>query len=137
MREEFVKFELVKGIIIVPVYINQQGPFKFALDTGASGSILTSSLAKKLAIKELKGATALALGAGGPISIQIGIVDSLCIGHFKLRNVKVAITDISTLEEKLGTKLDGIVGYDILKDSIITIDYPSRRLRLMPASRRA
>ena len=46
-----VKFRLAGGaqpLILLPVQVNGDGPFKFILDTGAGTSLLSSDLAKKL-----------------------------------------------------------------------------------------
>ncbi|HEY2954352.1 MAG TPA: hypothetical protein VGK89_03755 [Candidatus Eisenbacteria bacterium] len=47
----------------------------------------------------------------------------------------VAVSDFrSTLGEKAGRKLDGIVGYNFLRRFAVTIDYPRGLLSLQPVA---
>ncbi len=51
-----VKCHLVGGaqpLILLPVHVNDHGPFEFILDTGAGTSLLSSKLAKELDVKIL------------------------------------------------------------------------------------
>ena len=50
-RSSKVKFRLAGGaqpLILLPIHVNDRGPFDFILDTGAGTSLLSSDLAKKL-----------------------------------------------------------------------------------------
>jgi hypothetical protein len=46
-----IKFRLVKHLITFPVYLKDQGPFDFWLDTGGPGLVIKRSLADKLKLK--------------------------------------------------------------------------------------
>ncbi len=53
-----VKFRLSGGaqpLILLPVSVNDHGPFEFILDTGAGTSLLSSELAKQLDVKIVGG----------------------------------------------------------------------------------
>src|SRR5687768_11382105 len=48
-------FDLIKNLIIVPVYINNKGPFNFLLDTGVGAMIISEpSLVDSVKIKNLR-----------------------------------------------------------------------------------
>jgi hypothetical protein len=49
---ETISFKLVERAILLPVYVNNRGPFDFALDTGAEDSVISISLAKELGQRE-------------------------------------------------------------------------------------
>ena len=52
-----VHFRLAGGaqpLILVPVEVNDHGPFEFILDTGAGTSLIATELAEKLKVKILK-----------------------------------------------------------------------------------
>ncbi len=121
-----VNFELAGGLIIVPVFVNKRGPFYFALDTGASNTILARELAEELGVRGV--IRAQGLGAGGSLDVRLGVVEELRIGSFELRDLTVGITDLSALKEALGRRIDGIIGYDVLKDAVVVIDYRAQRL---------
>jgi hypothetical protein len=47
----------------------------------------------------------------------------------------VLIADfLEPMGQVVGTRLDGIVGYNFLKEFAVTLDYPSERLRLYPGT---
>src|SRR5947209_7724805 len=91
-----VKFRLAGGaqpLILLPVQVNDCGPFDFIFDTGAGTSLLSRDLARQLAVKTIgskEGQT-----AGGKVSVALATVDSLAVGETRLRDVDVGIVDLS------------------------------------------
>jgi len=69
-------------------------------------------------------------GAGGKLAMTIGRIDKLAIGAAETRDFPVAIGSLDALSSALGTKLDGIVGYDFLKHYRVTIDYEASKMHL-------
>jgi len=125
-----VKFRLAGGaqpLILLPMQVNGDGPFKFILDTGAGTSLLSSDLAKKLNLKIIS--TKEGQSAGGKISVSLAKVDSLAIGQAKLDDLDVGIVDLSHIGKAIGTRIDGDVGYNFLKHFRIAIDYHDCEIR--------
>ena len=126
-----VTFRLAGGaqpLILLPVHVNEHGPFEFILDTGAGTSLLATDLAKQLELKMIgskEGQT-----AGGKVSVSLAKVDALAVGDTKLRNVDVGIVDLSQIGKTVGTKIDGDLGYNFLKHFRLTIDYRDSILQL-------
>ena len=59
------------------------------------------------------------------------MVSSLTIERVRISRVRVAIAELlEMLSEAVGTRLDGIVGTNVLRRFRLTIDYPGRSLRL-------
>ena len=126
-----VKFHLAGGaqpLILVPVQVNDRGPFDFILDTGAGTSLLSSELAKQLEVKIIGSKDG--LSAGGKVSVSLAKVDSLTVGETKLGDVDVGIVDLGPIGKTIGAKIDGDLGYNFLKHFRVTIDYRSFELRL-------
>ena len=116
-------------LIVVQAVVNEQGPFQFALDTGAGRTVLTPELAERLNIgvtKEVKGA-----GVGGKVRLAGATVDSLSLSGATVRDHDVVVgAFIHTISAAVGTKLEGIVGHNFLNQFLLTIDYPQNRLTL-------
>src|SRR4030095_7726356 len=131
-----VKFRLAGGaqpLILVPVQVNDSGPFDFILDTGAGMSLLTSELAAQLGVKILdvkEGQT-----AGGKVSVSLAKVESLAVGEAKLDNVDVAVVDLGHLGKTVGATIEGDIGYNFLKHFRITIDYRTTEIRFEDPNR--
>ena len=125
-----VKFRLAGGaqpLILLPVHVNNRGPFDFILDTGAGTSLLASELAKQLEVKIIGSKEG--QSAGGKVSVSLAKVDSLAVGETKLDDVDVGIVDLEQIGKTISAKIDGDLGYNFLKYFRITIDYHDCEIR--------
>jgi predicted aspartyl protease len=126
------KFKLAhpsKPLILLPVFVNDEGPYIFAVDTGASSTVVSPELASILGIQ----LTAIPhlTGAGGAIQASSGMVKSLAVGNARIENLAFATADfLNMLSQVVMTKIDGIIGYNFLKQFKVTIDYPNETFRL-------
>jgi hypothetical protein len=87
-------------------------------------------LAKKLGVKGSpigQGTT-----AGAHVAVTAGMLDLFMVGGAKIDRMPVVIADFfAALSEAVGAKLDGIVGYNFLRNYNVVIDYPNERLSLI------
>lgn len=131
-----VKFRLAgaaQPLILLPVRVNDEGPFDFILDTGAGTSLLSSDSAKRLQVKILgskDGQT-----AGGKVSVSLAKVDSFAVGDAKLDEVDVGIVDLSHIGKTVGARIDGDLGYNFLKHFRVVIDYRNCEIHFVDAKR--
>jgi predicted aspartyl protease len=125
-----VKFKLAhpaKPLILVPAVLDGEGPYIFAVDTGASTTVLSSELAQLLGIKSAP--IPQLTGAGGTAEVTAGVVRSLAVGGVRAEDLAVVVVDfLPALSQAVETKLDGIIGYNFLKEFRVTIDYPNETL---------
>lgn len=118
-----------KPLILLDVHANGRGPFQFALDTGTSTTAITPELAKKL------GVVSKPVGQGvtgsAHVDVTAGKVKSFQVGGAKIDNMVVVMADFfPMLSNAIGAKLDGIIGYNFLRDYQVVIDYPGETLSL-------
>jgi len=137
-----VKFRLAGGaqpLILLPVEVNGEGPFEFILDTGAGTSLFSSELGQKLDIKILGSKEG--QSAGGAVSVSLAKASSVAVasarldsvGDARIHNSTVVVADFfAMLSKALGAKLDGIVGYNFLRNYKVALDYPNEMLSLFP-----
>ncbi len=124
------KFRLAGGeqpLILLPVHVNDRGPFDFILDTGAGTSLLSSELAKQLEAKVIGSKEG--QSAGGKVSVSLAKVDSISVGETKLHDVDVGIVDLAQIGKTIGAKIDGDLGYNFLKYFRVTINYRDCEIR--------
>jgi predicted aspartyl protease len=120
-----------KPLILVDVYANGRGPFKFAVDTGASTTAITPELAKQLGIASSP--IGAATTAGAHVDVTGGILQSFQVGGAKIENSNVVVADFfGMLSKAIGAKLDGIVGHNFLRNYKVALDYPNETLTLLP-----
>src|ERR1043166_5365324 len=125
-----VKFRLAGGaqpLILLPVRINDRGPFDFILDTGAGTSLLSADPGKALDVKVIGSKEG--QSAGGKVSVSLAKVDSIAVGEAKLDDVDVGIVDLAQIAKTIGTKIDGDLGHNFLKHFRVTIDYRDCEIR--------
>lgn len=119
----------VTPLPVVPVMVNEQGPFKFILDTGAATTVISPELANHFELlpteaRQLKGAKSTGVASKGVLS-------SLAVGTALQLQSSVTIADIfGPLGQQIGMKLDGILGNSYLCAYRVTIDYANATLLL-------
>jgi len=128
-----IKFQLIDNRIFVDVFINDQGPFKFIFDTGGNNS-MTFALAKKLglAVKDIGSGT----GAGNG-SQQMGEthVQKMQVGGVVQSGQDFGVMDYSKIQHAFNFEaLDGIFGYEVLKDYLTRIDYENSQISFFTES---
>jgi len=116
-------------LVVVPVFVNEKGPYDFALDTGASSTLISLELAAEFGLATEKISQLTAGGGNGIVSrVRLG---SLSVGAVRQENLAAAASDfLMQLNAELGSKLQGIVGYDFLRFYRVTLDYPRAALNL-------
>ena len=126
---DWIPFEYVNDshLIGLPVHINGKGPYTFALDTGAGGTVMDPALAKELDF-DVQAMEGIARGLGGDVQLQMAKANSLSVGDAKITDNQVVVIDSSKVSPKGKLIENGIVGYDFLRNFETVIDYPSKRI---------
>lgn len=123
-----MKFRLAgsdKPIILVDAKVNGKGLFNFAVDTGASGTVISKQTAEKLGVSENGATSKKGHCCSGEIDASLVAVESVEVGDTKVRDIQVAIVDLSAISKAVGANLEGIIGYNFMKDYRVVIDYPN------------
>ena len=120
---------LAKPLILVDVHANGCGPFQFAIDTGTSTTAIAPELAQQLGLKTSP--VGAGTTGGAPVDFHAGSLQSFQLGGARIDNMPVVVADFFTmLNAAIGAKLDGIVGYNFLRNYKVVVDYPGERLTL-------
>jgi predicted aspartyl protease len=105
------------GRIWAPVWINDEGPFRLVLDTGANHSGVTAQVAERLGIPLDQSPPVLLRGVTGIATVPTIRVDSFTVGDLTLRP---AILPIVT--DAMGGA-EGVLATDEFRDKRIVIDF--------------
>jgi predicted aspartyl protease len=117
-----------KPLILISATVNSRGRYRFAVDTGAGSTIVSPELAQQLRLSQ--GKRVPIQGAGGPATGFLTKLPSLQFGNVSLRSVTVVTADVfGSLRNPVGGELDGIIGYNVMQQFCVTIDYPMKRMR--------
>ncbi len=147
-----IPFELQSNLIIIPVQVNDGEELKFILDTGVRTAILTDGMYVE-GIPSVNDRMISLMGAGnrGEVSAYVsnGISFTLPEGVAAEGNAMLVLKeDYLRLDSYLGTRVHGILGYEIFSRFVVEIDYmkrlvvlhkpesfkPSRRFTKIPIS---
>ena len=93
------------GRIVVPVWIDGKGPFRFLVDTGADGSLVSAALAHALQLAPSRMPAEMVEGTTGTEQLPCVTLDSLRIGSIVKHNVRMPVSPSPVM-----TGLDGILG---------------------------
>tara|TARA_R110002073_G_scaffold8207_5_gene45804 strand:- start:18161 stop:19513 length:1353 start_codon:yes stop_codon:yes gene_type:complete len=128
-----VQFQLINNLIVFPMEINGK-QLSFILDTGVTKTILFSLRSSdSLVIKNLQDVTLSGLGKGKPAKALLAKNNT-----FRIKDLMSSDEDLYIVTEtaidlssKMGTTIHGIIGYNLLKDIIVKVDYKNRYLEFI------
>jgi predicted aspartyl protease len=116
-------------LILLPTFVNGRGPYEFALDTATSTTAISLELAQLLGIMAQEMAPLLA--SGGKTRVALSEVEALTVGTMTVHHLRVMVADfLEYLGQIVGTRLDGILGHNYLREFTVTIDYQAEVLYL-------
>ncbi|NET32785.1 MAG: hypothetical protein F6K19_12350 [Cyanothece sp. SIO1E1] len=116
-------FKHIRGLIFVQVEVNGEDAY-FILDSGAPVVVLNS---KYFSNGTEDGS---AQGVSGSLQRQQIHIDSFRWGNIALADTDLMGLDLSHLEEELDHPFKGLIGYDLLRDFELLIDYEKEELLL-------
>lgn len=127
-RSSVVRFDSANNLIFLPVSINGSEPLWFVLDSGAGYCLINLSRAQALGLTFEGDAQASGAGSGTEnVKVIKGAV-AFGLGGLKVSVAPAGAMDLTSIELVVGHTVDGILGYDIFKELVITADYGSRQV---------
>jgi len=132
------------GTPLVPVRIGEK-VYNFWLDTGSSLTMLASDVARDLNVLPLVSDTLEIVTSTGRVKAQPSLIPQLQIGQVVVQNAPTMIVDETLMrmseprpiERSEQVKIDGIIGFDIIRQLDLEVDFSESILRLRnPASSR-
>jgi hypothetical protein len=126
-----VHFNLINNLIIIPVEVNGT-PLSFVLDSGVSTPILFNISNKdSIQLNNVSEISINGLGGGEPISALSSSHNYFKLG--KLRNfhqdLYVVLDAGINLSPSLGVPVHGIIGYDLFKDFVVSVNYQNSTIK--------
>jgi hypothetical protein len=132
----------VAGTPLIPVRIGDK-VYNFWLDTGSSMTMLASDVARDLNIVPLMLDTLEIVTSTGRVKAHPALVPELDIGQVQVRNAPTMIVDESLMQMREAkpiefsghVKIDGIVGFDVIRQLDLDVDYERSTLRVRNPAR--
>lgn len=126
-------FEYQANEIVAKAKINGKDELRFIVDTGATQSIIDKSVAKQIGIAAIADGGGLSMTTGsGSIQTDAVNLNSLSLGDLELKNVPFCVADLNSFGQ--AQRPAGLIGANILKRFLVTIDYENQRITLADPS---
>ncbi len=132
-RSVIVPIEVRNNLAVVPVSINERGPFYFILDTGVRTTILTEPMLAHLLDLEFDEFVYIyGLGGEGIVQAALSTDVDLRLPGIRGKNMNMLIIpeDLLKFSEVFGFPVYGILGYDFFKNFPVEINYANSRMRV-------
>ncbi|MCB0738365.1 MAG: retropepsin-like domain-containing protein [Bacteroidetes bacterium] len=104
---------MIKGIV-------QNDTGYFILDTGAPGLALHHAIDTNTAT--------VSYGIDGQVLSNQTVINEFELGTLNWQNIEAQILDLNHLSKAKGVKVLGLLGVELFKDYVLTIDYNNRKL---------
>lgn len=126
-QDHSAAMELRHNLPFVQVMVNGKGPFTFGIDTGTGGkALVTPALIQQLNLPEIGKAEVGDPSGRNRKEVSLVRMESLEVAGVAFRDIQAAQFEPSQREGQV----DGILGFPLFVDYLLTLDYPKQRLEL-------
>jgi len=128
----------VGNYLVVEAKWDKRGPYRFLIDTGAAVTLVTPELAARYVAKNAP-LTATPLvrvrsAEGETALLPSTTLRRIQLGGARFEDVQALVYDCAALSAHLGLKIDGVLGFPLFRETLLTLDYPQSRIVLQPRS---
>ena len=128
---------IISNFFIVESQWDDGRTYRFIIDTGSTATLVSPDLAKRFGLKPKKGAPAgpvkVRSASGAEIALEPVTLRRVALGTASFGNVPALVFDFADLSVHLGVPIDGIIGFPLFHDTLLTLDYPGAKLTLAPS----
>lgn len=110
--------------------------YRFMIDTGSSVTLVSPAAAAALKQKENRKTPPRTVPVRGARNVEVELpavtLKHLQLGAAHFERVPAGIYDFSDLSAHLGLTIDGVIGFPLFRDTLLTLDYPAAQLEIAP-----
>ena len=130
--------QAIGNYLVIEAKWDRYGPYHFLIDTGSSVTLVTPTLARRYPGRQPVSSNASRVrvtGADGRITeLPSASLRRLDLGAARFEDVPVLLYDCAPLSAHLGVRIDGVLGFPMFRETLLTLDYPGSRILLQPAN---
>lgn len=126
---------LVANFFLVESRQDDERVRTFLIDTGSTATLVSAEFADHVAERPRRKSRipVRVRGAhGGEAEFESVTLRKLWLGDTAFEKVPALIYDLTELSNHLGVPLDGVIGFPVFRQSLVTLDYPGRQLVIAP-----
>jgi predicted aspartyl protease len=114
------------GRVMAPVFVNGVGPFAFVVDTGASSSVISPRVVKRLKLVPDPARAKLLRGITGSEVVSTVTVDSISAGEIQLSKIELPV-----VEPRVFADADGIFGADAFARGCLHVNFENAEVSIL------
>ncbi|SDW78802.1 PDZ domain-containing protein [Lutibacter oricola] len=136
VKKQSFNFKLLSNLIVLPIEVNGK-KLNFILDSGVGATILFNLNARdSLDLKNVKKIKLQGLGGEEAVDAIVSNGNKIKLKSINGYNQKlfVIFNDNFDLSSKLGLTIHGIIGFDLLKNFTVKINYSSKKITFYKAN---
>lgn len=129
-EKQRVSFKLINNLIVIPLKVNGK-ELSFILDSGVGKTILFNiSKNDSIGLNDLEKVQLQGLGKGNSIEALLSKNNNVSIKNIRDTNesIYVILKDYFDLSGKMGITIHGIIGYNLLRNFIVKVNYSSKKI---------
>ena len=132
--QSVLKASLISNFLVIETQWDKHGPYHFIIDTGSSATLVTPDLGKRFGGRARGNQASLrALGADGLVKLLNPItLKRLELGGARFEGVQALEHDLADLSNHLGVHIDGVLGFPLFRDTLLTLDYLHSQVTITP-----
>lgn len=123
-----IPFEFNGTHLYIKVQTKNSDSLRFIFDTGATAGSMDSIAAEKAGISKENLQIVNTAGSGGVQAYPLAVHQNLKLKNIEIKDVSFSLVNFKSLSEVIGSKLDGIIGYEILRQYVTQIDFDHKKI---------
>ena len=131
--------ETIGNYLLIEAKWDRYGPYRFLIDTGSSVTLMTPALVRRYGGGDVPSAQTprvrVTSAEGVVTELPRASLRRLELGDARFDDVEVLMYDCADLSAHLGVRIDGVLGFPLFRDALLTLDYPGSRVVLHPAEK--
>ena len=130
VKKQTISFQLLNNLIVFPIEVNGK-KLNFILDSGVGNTILFNLNARdSIQLKNVKKIKLQGLGSEDPVDAILSDGNEFKLNSIISNNQKLYVVDNDNfdLSSKMGLTVNGIIGYELIKDFQVKINYSSKKI---------
>lgn len=127
-KTERIRFKFINNLIVIPLKINGK-KLSFILDSGVSKTILFNITQNdSIGLNSVEKVSLRGLGKGEPVEALLSKNNKFSLKNIVSydKTIYVIVRDYFDLSSKMGTTIHGIIGYNLLSNYVVKINYKNR-----------
>jgi hypothetical protein len=123
---------LLGNILIVETGWDKNGPYHFVIDTGSTVTLVSPELARRYGAPDEPPPDVprvrVRSAQGGTRLLDAVTLSRIQLGRARFEYVPALVFDCADLSALFGMHIDGVLGFPLFRDAVLTLDYPHSQI---------